>query len=91
MIDELMKQKKDLETELRNQLSGQSDAINSAIEDTRYQYLHQIEQQQAEIEELNRALGMNKTEIELLTRNVRWVKLAEADDEVGYRGYLSTG
>jgi hypothetical protein len=34
---------------------------------------------------------MNKTEIELLTRNVQWIKLAEANDEVGYRGYLSTG
>ncbi len=90
-IDDLTKQKKDLETELHNQLSGQSAAINSAIEDTRQQYIRTIEQQRAEIEELNRVLDANRTEIALLTRNIEWVKLAEVNCETGYRGILPDG
>ncbi len=91
IIDNLTKQKKDLETTLYDQQVGQSAAINSAIEDTRHQYIRTIEQQQTEINELQRLVDTNRTEFALLSQSIQWVKLAEVDGEIGYRGILPDG
>ncbi len=61
-----------LESELRKQWSVRDEAIKKAVQP----YHQQTEQLQKEIEELNWLLDANRTEIEVLTRNVRWVKLA---------------